>query len=92
MSRSFSSFKSVPELIFYTRKYCGLCEIAHEVILDVQKLHSFKLLEIDIDKQENLRKYLKYTYDVPIAFIGDKEVFRHRVDRNEFLKILKDLH
>jgi hypothetical protein len=81
------------ELILYTRKYCGLCDQAEESILLAIASFSknqFTLTKIDIDAgMENKRKYLKYTYDVPVLHFAGGEI-KHRVDVKALKKVMRE--
>ncbi|KAJ3222138.1 hypothetical protein HK099_002678 [Clydaea vesicula] len=46
---------------------------------------NFELIDINIDEEKNLRKYIKYTYDVPVVFNErNEELFRHKFDEKKF--------
>lgn len=54
-----------------------------------QRKSPFELEEIDIDKGENQRKYIRFTYDVPVVHLNGKELMRHRVDSAVLMEVLK---
>ncbi|KAF2078296.1 hypothetical protein CYY_000388 [Polysphondylium violaceum] len=71
---------------FFTRPACSLCvdakEIMYPAIEDVGK-DSFKVDEIDIDKQENKEYFDRFKFDVPVAMIDKKVLFKHRIDEDK---------
>jgi 4a-hydroxytetrahydrobiopterin dehydratase len=64
----------------YTRANCPLCDKAKAAIR--ASAVPVQLTEIDIDRDEELRK--RYTDDVPVIVIDGKEAFRHFVDPAAF--------
>ena len=83
ISRKWYSAQATPRLTLTLlgREYCGLCEEAKEQLWKVRNEYPFvDIEEIDIDKGSNMRKYIEYTYDVPVVRVGEQEICRHRVD------------
>ena len=81
------------ELTLFTRKYCGICEHIFDIIKATQKKMPDRILLSvkDVDMPENKHWLKKYSFDVPVVHLGDKELFRHRqVDSVEDL--VKLLH
>ncbi len=70
----------------YTRRDCPLCDKAKAAIraagVDVQ------IEEIDIDNDPELRR--RYSDDVPVVCIGNAELFRHRIEPQEFARMIND--
>ena len=68
------------EIVFYTRKECSLCDKAKRVVMDVAGKFEGRvtLKEIDIDTHEDLR--LRLNDRVPLVFLGDRQLFKHRID------------
>jgi thiol-disulfide isomerase/thioredoxin len=74
---------------FFMKPNCGLCleaktrleQIASRVPIDIQ--------EIDISKPENKNFHDVFLFDTPIGYIGDKEIFRHKVDEAEVEAVLR---
>ncbi len=75
------------DVTLYTREGCHLCDAAKAAILPVVKELDGRLREVDIDGDPALRA--RYNDDVPVIFIGGREVARHRVDVGEFRRELK---
>ena len=74
------------DVTLYTRRDCPLCDKAKAAIrasgLDV------RIEEIDIDNYPELRR--RYAGDVPVVCIGNAEVFRHRVEPAEFVRLVQE--
>ena len=75
------------DVTLYTREGCHLCDAAKAAILPIVKEMDGRLREVDIDGDPALRA--RYNDDVPVIFIGGREVARHRVDAAEFRRELK---
>ena len=75
------------EVTMYTRRDCALCDKAKAAIrasgLEV------RIEEIDIDSDPELRR--RYTDDVPVVCIGNAELFRHRVEPEEFVRMVQEM-
>jgi glutaredoxin len=65
-------------ITLYTRAGCHLCEEAKAQMTPL--LHEFgvALREVHIDNDPMLRA--EYDQDVPVIFLGDQKVAKHRVD------------
>ncbi len=72
--------KRLPEVTFYTRANCGLCEKARAAIFASGV--EVRFTEVDIDSDEALWK--RYTFDVPVVLVNGQEAFRHFVDPEAF--------
>ena len=74
------------EITMYTRRDCPLCDRAKAAMtasgVDV------RIEEIDIDNDPELRR--RYTDDVPVVCIGNAEIFRHRIEPEEFARLVRD--
>lgn len=75
-----------PHVIIYSRPGCHLCEEAKAVIQNAGCSDRFTLEEINIESDSELLR--KYKYDIPVVMIDGVEAFRHRVDVNEFIKVI----
>lgn len=70
----------------YTRAGCHLCEEAKAQIAPLLREFGAELREVDIDADPALRA--EYDYDVPVIFLGDQKVAKHRVDLAQFRRQL----
>ena len=72
------------EVIFYTRKQCGLCDEAAGELYRLREALRFNLRELDIDDDADLRA--QYNDIVPVIAIGDRVIAHAPVD----LKLLRE--
>jgi glutaredoxin len=73
-------------VIVYSKPGCHLCDEAKEVIKGAQLDDAFELEEINIQTSRELM--LKYQFDIPVVTIDGREAFRHRVDTEEFRRLV----
>ena len=66
----------------YTRPGCPLCDEAKLQIAPLLAEFRVHLREINIDADPKLRE--QYNVDVPVIFLGDRKVAKHRVDLRQF--------
>jgi len=85
--------QKVIDLVLFKSKRCTLCDIAKEQILMTGKKldREFKIKEIDIYGLRNEKWKELYKNDIPVGLIRGKEVFRHRVDIDDFIKKINEL-
>lgn len=74
------------QVIVYSRPGCHLCDEAKAVIENANCSERFTLAEVNIESDQEL--LTKYKYDIPVVTIDGVEAFRHRVDREEFRKLV----
>jgi glutaredoxin len=74
-------------VIVYSRPGCHLCDDAKDAIRAAGCDDAFTFEEVNIESSQEL--LLKYQFDIPVVTINDVEAFRHRVDTQEFRKLLK---
>jgi glutaredoxin len=72
----------------YTRPGCHLCENARAAILPIVAEFGAKFREVNVDADPELREL--YTNDVPVVFLGSREVARHLVDAARFRRALEE--
>jgi glutaredoxin len=75
------------DVTLYSRPKCKLCDEAREAILPILREFGSSLREVNIDEDEELKEL--YTNDVPVIFVGAKEVARHNVDTVKFRAALE---
>jgi hypothetical protein len=64
-----------------------LCDEAKEIIERVTERLPIETEVIDIQKDPGL--YDQYRYDIPVIFLDDRKIFKHRVDEEKLKKILR---
>lgn len=72
----------------YSRPRCRLCDEARATIVPILREHGAKLREVNIDDDAELLEL--YTNDVPVVFLGSREVARHHVDAARFRRALEN--
>ena len=75
------------EVTLYTRKGCHLCEEAKSQMAPLLREFGARLREVDIDADESLRAL--YDVDVPVIFLGERKVAKHRLDLVKFRRQLE---
>jgi glutaredoxin len=75
------------EVTLYTRKGCHLCEEAKAQMAPLLREFGARLREVDIDADETLRAL--YDADVPVIFLGERKVAKHRLDLVQFRRQLE---
>jgi glutaredoxin len=65
---------------------CHLCDEAKETIQRVTKRLPIDIEVIDIEKDPEL--FNQYRYDIPVIFLDERKIFKHRVDEPKLKKIL----
>ena len=65
---------------------CHLCDEAKETIQRVTKRLPIDIEVIDIEKDPEL--FNQYRYDIPVIFLDERKIFKHRVDEQKLKKIL----
>ena len=75
------------QVIVYSKPGCHLCDEAKAVIENAGVTDLFTLAEVNIKSDQELLR--KYQYDIPVVMIDGVECFRHRVDVQEFIRIIK---
>ena len=81
------SDSSAIEVTLYTRKGCHLCEAAKSQMAPLLREFGARLREVDIDADESLRAL--YDVDVPVIFLGERKVAKHRLDLAQFRRQLE---
>ena len=74
------------DVVVYSRKGCHLCEIVKESLSKLQRRGGFQWREVDVERDENLRR--RFTDEVPVVFIDGRKAFKYRMDEQEFLRKL----
>ncbi|MFZ0639418.1 MAG: glutaredoxin family protein [Candidatus Acidiferrales bacterium] len=75
------------DVTLYSRPKCKLCDEARDAITPIVREFGSALREVNIDEDKELREL--YTDDVPVIFLGAKEIARHSVDTVKFRAALE---
>ena len=76
-----------PHVIVYSRPGCHLCDDAKDAILGSSLSEHFILQEVNIESDPELLR--KYKYDIPVVTIDGVEAFRHRLNAEEFKRLIQ---
>jgi glutaredoxin len=74
------------QVTLYTRQGCCLCDDAKQVLDEARRQAAFEYLEVDIDRDAELR--LRYNDEVPVIAIDGAKAFKYRVDLKDLLRRL----
>ena len=74
-------------MIVYSRPGCHLCDEAKNAIDSSGIPDRFTFAEVNIESDRELLR--KYQYDIPVVTIDGVEAFRHRVNREEFKRLIQ---
>ncbi len=67
-----------PTLVVYGRTNCHLCDVAKALIEELSAKVDFHVEERDVDDDPAWAS--AYGDQVPVGFIGERKVFKYRVD------------
>lgn len=70
--------RTVLRMTLYTKPECELCDEAKSTLHALQREVPFEVVEIDIIGDPAL--YERFREEVPVAFLGDRKLFKYRVD------------
>lgn len=76
------------EVTLYTRAGCHLCDEAKSQIAPMLAEFGARLREVNIDDDPELRE--RYNLDVPVIFLADRKIAKHRVDPKQFRRQLQE--
>lgn len=65
---------------------CHLCDEAKQIIERATNRLPIEIEVIDIEKDAEL--FNQYRYDIPVIFLDERKIFKHRVDEQKLKKIL----
>jgi glutaredoxin len=74
------------EVTLYTRPGCHLCDEAKLQIAPLLAEFGARLREVNIDADPELHE--RYGVDVPVIFLADRKIGKHRVDPSQFRRQL----
>jgi glutaredoxin len=76
------------EVTLYTRPGCHLCEEAKLLITPLLAEFGARLREVNIDADPELHE--RYNLDVPVIFLADRKLAKHRIDPSQFRRQLQE--
>jgi len=75
------------QIKFFTRPGCKLCKEGLGVLKTFENSYPLEIEIIDISCSPQL--LAAYQYDIPVATLGEEELFRHRADRRKIGAVLQ---
>ena len=76
------------EVTIYSRPGCHLCEEAKLVMRPLLLEFGCTLREVNIDLDTELAE--RYSWDIPVVYIGQHKAAKHRVDPQQFRRQLEE--
>jgi len=65
-------------LVLYGRRNCHLCDVAKEAVQRLQQRLDFDVEQRDVDDHPDWVR--RFGDEVPVGMIGDRKIFKFRVD------------
>lgn len=75
---------SLPQVTFYTKAGCHLCEQAREMLDDIAAEVDYELTEIDI--RSDLALFEQYRYRIPVIIINATHVVEGRIEYSDLAR------
>ena len=75
------------QIKFFTRPGCKLCKEGLGVLKTFENSYPLEIEIVDISRSPQL--LAAYEYDIPIATLGEEELFRHQADGRKIEAALK---
>jgi glutaredoxin len=76
-----------PQVVFYTKVGCHLCEETRDMLDDIAAETTFELTEIDIRTSNEI--FEQYRYRIPVIIVDNNTVIEGRI---EFRDLVKAFH
>ena len=78
---------ALPEVIFYTKAGCHLCEEARDMLDDIAAETSYELTEIDIRSDPDI--FEQYRYRIPVIVINGETLLEGRIVYRELARAFR---
>ncbi len=75
------------KLTFFTKKNCGLCNEAKEILESLRLEHEIEVTEIDIYSYDELLE--KYQLMIPVIQINGQTIAYGKIHKNDILNAIK---
>lgn len=76
-----------PQVTFYTKAGCHLCEEARDMLDDIAAQTPYELTEIDI--RTNLQAFEEYRYRIPVIIINNDRLLEGRIEFRDLATALQ---
>ena len=73
-----------PQVVFYTKAGCHLCEEARDMLDDIAAETTFELTEIDIRTSNEI--FEQYRYRIPVIIVDNNTVIEGRIEFHDLVK------
>ena len=73
--------QAVPQVTFYTKAGCHLCDDARAMLDEIAEQHEYELTETDIRSTSEL--FEQYRYRIPVIIINGTKTIEGRIDFDE---------
>jgi glutaredoxin len=74
----------LPQVTFYTKAGCHLCEQAREMLDDIAAEVEYELTEIDI--RSDLAIFEQYRYRIPVIIVNTTHVIEGRIEYSDLAR------
>lgn len=75
-----------PAIVIYTRRECGLCDEAKDLVAPIAARRGLALELIDVDRDPLLAE--RFGLEVPVVFVHGRKAFKYRVDTGRLETLL----
>jgi glutaredoxin len=75
---------SLPQVTFYTKAGCHLCEQAREMLDDIAAEVDYELTEIDI--RSDLALFEQYRYRIPVIIVNTTHIVEGRIECSDLVR------
>lgn len=75
-----------PQVTFYTKAGCHLCDEARDMLEDIAATTPYELTEIDI--RSNLEIFEQYRYRIPVIIINNDILLEGRIEFRDLAQAL----
>jgi glutaredoxin len=75
---------SRPQVIFYTKAGCHLCEQAREMLDEITAEVEYELTEIDI--RRDLALFEQYRYRIPVIIVNTTHMVEGRIEYSDLAR------
>jgi glutaredoxin len=75
---------SLPQVTFYTKAGCHLCEQAREMLDEIAAEVDYELTEIDI--RNDLALFEQYRYRIPVIIVNTTHVVEGRIEYSDLVR------
>jgi glutaredoxin len=76
-----------PQVTFYTKAGCHLCEEARDMLDDIAAQVDYELTEIDI--RSNSELFETYRYRIPVIIVNNEAVIEGRIEYRDLAKVFQ---